>query len=101
MAEAAELAGTEPLLAHPSLHASCCGALGGVYRGPTRGVTELVRFAAERHAPIVTPCLLCRDNVRLAARHERADVEVHFWPEFFRATPAAVVGASGHAEERA
>ena len=101
MAEAAELAGTEPLLAHPSLHGSCCGALGGAYRGPTRGVTELVRFAAERHAPIVTPCLLCRDNVRLAARHERADVEVHFWPEFFRAAPAAVVGAFGHAEEGA
>jgi hypothetical protein len=49
----------------------------------------------------VTPCLLCRDNVRLAARHERADVDVHFWPEFFRATPAAAVGASREAEERA
>ena len=101
MAEAAELAGAEPLLAHPSLHASCCGALGGAYRGPTRGVIELVRFAAERHAPIVTPCLLCRDNVRLAARHERADVDVHFWPEFFRAAPAAALGASLAAEETA
>ncbi|MGA3184727.1 MAG: (Fe-S)-binding protein [Candidatus Dormibacteria bacterium] len=101
MAEAAELAGTEPLLAHPSLHASCCGALGGAYRGPTRGVTELVRFAAERHAPIVTPCLLCRDNVRLAVRHERADVDVHFWPEFFRAAPAAAAVASAAGGERA
>jgi hypothetical protein len=97
MAEAAELAGAEPQLAHPSLHASCCGALGAAYRGPSRGVTELVRFAAERHAPIVTPCLLCRDNVRLAVRRERADVDVHFWPEFFRAAPATAVAA---AEER-
>jgi hypothetical protein len=98
LAEAAELAGTEPVLAHPSLHGSCCGALGAAYRGPTRGVAELVRFAAERHAPIVTPCLLCRDNVRLAARHERAAVDVHFWPEFFRATSAMAVAASASAD---
>jgi Fe-S oxidoreductase len=87
MAEAAELAGSEPLMTRPSLHATCCGALGGVYRGPTRGVTELLQFAAQRRAPIVTPCLLCRDNVGSAARQARTGVEVHFWPEFFRALP--------------
>ena len=91
MAEAAELAGATPLMAHPSLHATCCGALGGVYRGPSRGVSELLRFAAARRAPIVTPCLLCRDNVGSAARQARTGVEVHFWPEYFRAVP---VGAA-------
>jgi hypothetical protein len=50
-------------------------------------VIELLRFAAERRAPIVTPCLLCRDNVGSAARQARTGVEVHFWPEFFRAVP--------------
>ncbi len=88
MAEAAELAGVEPLMTHPSLHATCCGALGGVYRGPSQGVAELVRFAAEKGAPIVTPCLLCRDNVGSASRLARAGVAVHFWPEYFRAGPA-------------
>jgi Fe-S oxidoreductase len=88
MAEAAELAGAQPLMTRPSLHATCCGALGGVYRGPSQGVIELLRFAAERRAPIVTPCLLCRDNVGSAARQARTGVEVHFWPEFFRAVPA-------------
>ena len=87
MAEAGELAGAEPVMTRPALHATCCGALGGVYRGPTRGVIELIRFAAERRAPIVTPCLLCRDNVGSAARRARSGVEVHFWPEFFRAVP--------------
>ena len=90
MVEAGELAGAEPLMAQPSLHATCCGALGGIYRGPSRGVSELIRFAAERKAPIVTPCLLCRDNVGSAARQSRSGVEVHFWPEFFRAVPAGV-----------
>jgi Fe-S oxidoreductase len=101
MTEAAELAGTELLLAHPSLHTTCCGGLGGVYRGPSRGVTELVRFAAERRAPIVTPCLLCRDNVRVAVRRARADVHVHFWPEFFRAAPAVAAGVPSDGGERA
>ena len=94
MAEAAELAGAEPLMANPSLHAACCGALGGVYRGPSRGVTELLRFAAGKGAPIVTPCLLCRDNVGSASRRARAGVEVHFWPEFFRAVPVESAAVS-------
>jgi ferredoxin len=95
MAEAAELAGAELVMTRRSLHATCCGALGGVYRGPTRGVTELIEFAALRRAPIVTPCLLCRDNVSAAARQARTGVEVHFWPEFFRSVPveAAVTAA--------
>jgi Fe-S oxidoreductase len=97
MAEAGGLAGAEPLMAQPSLHSTCCGALGGVYRSPSQGVTELIRFAAEREAPIVTPCLLCRDNVGSAARHSRSGVEVHFWPEFFRAVPAGAGDAAGAA----
>jgi ferredoxin len=95
MVEAGDLAGSEPLLARPSLHATCCGALGGVYRGPTAGVAELIRFAAERGAPIVTPCLLCRDNVGSAARQSRSGVEVHFWPEFFRVVPSGGTDAAG------
>jgi hypothetical protein len=98
LAEAAELAGAEPLMAEPSLHATCCGALGGVYRGPSKGVAELLHFAAERRAPIVTPCLLCRDNVGSAARQARSGVEVHFWPEFFQAVPVEAVAAPGAAE---
>jgi Fe-S oxidoreductase len=98
MVEAGNLAGAEPLMAQPSLHATCCGALGGVYRGPSQGVAELIRFAAAREAPIVTPCLLCRDNVGSAARQSHSGVEVHFWPEFFRAVPAAdAAGAVGGA----
>jgi ferredoxin len=95
MVEAGELAGAEPLMAQPSLHATCCGALGGVYRRPSAGVVELIRFASERRAPIVTPCLLCRDNVGSAARQARSGVEVHFWPEFFRAVPTCASGAAG------
>ncbi len=94
MVEAGNLAGAEPLMARPSLHATCCGALGGVYRGPTAGVVELIGFAAERGAPIVTPCLLCRDNVGSAARQSRSGVEVHFWPEFFRVVPAGAADAA-------
>ena len=58
-------------------------------------MAELIRFAAEREAPIVTPCLLCRDNVGSAARQSRSGVEVHFWPEFFRAVPAGAADAAG------
>jgi hypothetical protein len=56
-----------------------------MYRGATKGSTRLLQFAAERRAPIVTPCVLCRDNVRSAARQLHLDVPVYFWPEFFRA----------------
>jgi ferredoxin len=95
LAEAAELAGAEPLLTRPSLHATCCGGLGGVYRGPSQGVAELLRFAAARRAPIVTPCLLCRDNVRSASRLLGSGVEVHFLPEYFRAAPVGAPAAAG------
>jgi hypothetical protein len=82
---AADLAGVDMHVAYPSLHNACCGALGGMYRGATKGSTRLLEFAAERRAPIVTPCVLCRDNVRSAARQLRLNVPVYFWPEFFRA----------------
>jgi ferredoxin len=85
LADAAELAGIDMHLAYPSLHNACCGALGGMYRGATKGSARLLQFAAERRAPIVTPCVLCRDNVHSAARQLRLDVPVYFWPEFFRA----------------
>jgi hypothetical protein len=32
--------------------------------------------------------VLCRDNLRSAARELKLDTPVHFWPEFFRAAPA-------------
>jgi heterodisulfide reductase subunit C len=83
LAEAAELAGVEMRLDFPTLHSACCGALGGMYRGATRGSARLLRFAAGQGAPVVTPCVLCRDNLRSAARQLRLHVPVHFWPEFF------------------
>ena len=82
---AAELSGTRLELAYPSLHSACCGALGGTYRGESAGTKRLLDFAAERGAPVVTTCLLCRDNLRSAARRRHLSVRVHFWPEFFRA----------------
>ena len=85
IAAAAELAGTDMDIGYPSLHGACCGALGGTYRGATDGSRRLLQFAAERRAPIVTTCVLCRDNVRSAARQMRLDVPVSYWPEFFRA----------------
>jgi heterodisulfide reductase subunit C len=85
LADAAALAGIDVHVAYPSLHNACCGALGGMYRGATKGSRRLLEFAAERRAPIVTTCALCRDNVRSAARQLRLDVPVYFWPEFFRA----------------
>jgi Fe-S oxidoreductase len=75
-------------MSYPSLHSSCCGALGGMFRGETTGTKRLVEFAAAAGAPIVTTCLLCRDNVRSAARRSGRAVDVHFWPEFFSAAPA-------------
>ncbi len=94
MSHSAELAGTEMVTTYPSLHASCCGALGGMFRGESTGSRRLVEFAADRAAPIVTTCLLCRDNVRSAARRQGRGVEVHFWPEFFTAARAGDAAAS-------
>ena len=93
MTQAAEMAGAEPVMTNPSLHAGCCGGLGGLYRAPSRAVTDLLAFAAEKGAPIVTPCLLCRDVVRAAASRRQVRQEVFFWPEFFR--PATAGPASG------
>jgi len=97
LAEAAELAGAEMVSAYPSLHSGCCGALGGMYRGASEAVHKLVAFAEEEAAPIVTPCLLCRDNVHSAARKQ--SVHVYFWPEFFQAAPAAETTADGEADD--
>ena len=86
---AAEQAGATMELAYPTLHNGCCGALGGMYRGATKASGMLLEFAAQKRAPVVTPCVLCRDNLRSAARELKIDVPVHFWPEFFRAAPTA------------
>lgn len=85
LGDAAELAGVDMQVAYPGLHNACCGALGGMYRGATKGSKRLLEFAAQAGAPVVTPCVLCRDNVRSAARQLRLSVPVYFWPEFFRA----------------
>jgi ferredoxin len=74
---------------YPALHSGCCGALGGMYRGATKGSLRLLEFAARERAPVVTTCVLCRDNLRSAARASRLEVDVRFWPEFFRAVPSA------------
>ena len=76
-------------LSYPSLHNGCCGALGGMYRGATKASGMLLDAAAGERAPVVTPCVLCRDNLRSAARELKHDVPVHFWPDFFRAAPTA------------
>jgi Fe-S oxidoreductase len=89
LAAAAELSGATMEMAYPTLHNGCCGALGGMYRGATKASAMLLEFAAERGAPVVTPCVLCRDNLRSAARELKLDVPVRFWPEFFRATATA------------
>ncbi len=98
---AAELAGATVEIDYPSLHSGCCGALGGMYRGATAASAALLRFAAERRAPVVSPCSLCRDNLRSAARELKLSVPVHFWPEFFRAatpaTPAPAPEETTHA----
>jgi ferredoxin len=82
-ARSAGLSGAEMLLSYPSLHSACCGAVGSMFRGETEGARRLLGFASERRAPIVTTCLLCRDNMRSAARRNRLSVDVHLWPEFF------------------
>jgi len=87
LAGAAALANVDCLTSYPSLHAGCCGALGGMYRGETAAVKRLLDYAAEQAAPVVTTCLLCRDNLRSAARRRRLPVTIHFWPEFFSAGP--------------
>ena len=86
LAAAAELAAAEMRRSFPSLHASCCGALGGMFRGDTHASRRLLRFAAAGGSPVVTTCLLCRDNLRSAARLNRLAVPVYLWPEFFQAT---------------
>jgi Fe-S oxidoreductase len=89
LSAAAALAGVQIEMSYPSLHAGCCGALGGMYRGETDAAKKLLAFAKGKGAPIVTPCLLCRDNLRSAARKEGTAIDVYFWPEFFQAAPAA------------
>jgi Fe-S oxidoreductase len=89
LAGAAELAGAAVEMAYPSLHNGCCGALGGMYRGATKASAMLLGFAAEKRAPVVTRCVLCRDNLRSAARELGLHVPIHFWPEFFRAAEHA------------
>lgn len=84
---AADQAGADLVVSYPTLHNGCCGALGGMYRGATKSSARLLEYAAEQAAPIVTPCVLCRDNLRSAARELRHNVTVYFWPEFFRAAP--------------
>ena len=87
LSAAAALAGATIETSYPSLHAGCCGAVGGMYRGATEAVNKLLAFAESRRAPIVTPCLLCRDNMRSAARRRDLETDVYFWPEFFSAAP--------------
>ena len=97
LAGAAELAGGECLTSYPSLHGGCCGALGGMYRRETQATRRLLDFAAARSAPVVTTCLLCRDNLRSAARRRRLPVQIHFWPEFFSAAgPADTADGERH-----
>ncbi|MGD0997051.1 MAG: 4Fe-4S dicluster domain-containing protein [Thermoleophilia bacterium] len=89
LSAAAALAGASVHMSYPSLHAGCCGALGGMYRGATEAVAKLIAFAQTNNAPIVTPCLLCRDNVRSAVRKRGGNTPVYFWPEFFQAAGPA------------
>ncbi len=97
LADAAALAGATVHQSFPSLHGGCCGALGGMYRGETTTTRRLLDFAAQRQAPVVTTCLLCRDNLRSAARRRRTPVDIHFWPEFFSAAPQNGTQAAGTA----
>jgi hypothetical protein len=89
LGDAAEQAGAAMVVDYPTLHNGCCGAIGGMYRGATKSSAWLLEFAAEQDAPVVTTCVLCRDNLRSAARELKIDVPVHFWPEYFRAVPNA------------
>ncbi len=92
LADAAELSGAVMEFDYASLHNGCCGALGGMYRGATKASARLLEFAVARHAPVATTCVLCRDNLRSAARELKLNVSVHFWPEFFRAGANAPEG---------
>jgi hypothetical protein len=87
--DAAAQAGAAMVIDYPTLHNGCCGALGGMYRGATKSSARILEFAARQRAPVVTTCVLCRDNLRSAARELKLAVPVHFWPEFFRAVPTA------------
>ncbi|HEY5169538.1 MAG TPA: heterodisulfide reductase-related iron-sulfur binding cluster, partial [Thermoleophilia bacterium] len=89
LGDAAEQAGVEMAVDYPTLHSGCCGALGGMYRGATKASARLLEYASRQQAPVVTTCVLCRDNLRSAARELKLDVPVHFWPEFFRAVTNA------------
>jgi Fe-S oxidoreductase len=89
LGDAAAQAGATMVVDYPTLHNGCCGALGGMYRGATKSSARLLAFAARQRAPVVTTCVLCRDNLRSAARELKLSVPVHFWPEFFRAFPTA------------
>jgi hypothetical protein len=98
LAGAAALAHVDCLTSYPALHSGCCGALGGMYRGETQAARRLLDYATERDAAVVTTCLLCRDNLRSAARWRRLPIQIQFWPEFFSAAgPAddAVDAANG------
>ena len=94
LATAGELASSSCLTSHPSLHGGCCGALGGMYRTETRATRRLLDYAASRSAPVVTTCLLCRDNLRSAARRGPS-VPIYFWPEFFGAADTADAAPGG------
>ena len=98
LSAAAALSGSQIEMSYPSLHAGCCGALGGMYRGETDAARKLLAFAASTGAPIVTPCLLCRDNIRSAARKLSKQTEIYFWPEFFQAAPAPAGAPGGPAD---
>jgi Fe-S oxidoreductase len=89
LGDAAEQSGAAMVVDYPTLHNGCCGALGGMYRGATKSSARLLEFAARQRAPVVATCVLCRDNLRSAARELKLDVPIRFWPEFFRAVPAA------------
>jgi Fe-S oxidoreductase len=97
LGDAAEQSGAAMLVDYPTLHNGCCGALGGMYRGATKSSARLLEFAARQQAPVVTTCVLCRDNLRSAARELKLAVPVRFWPEFFRAVPAGSAAAGAPA----
>jgi hypothetical protein len=101
LAEAADLAGVQMRRSYPSLHAACCGALGGLFRGVTAGTGRLLEFAAAAKAPIVATCLLCRDNLRSGARLRRLPVDVYYWSEFFSAAAPRSAGAAATCEPTA
>ncbi|HMK92169.1 MAG TPA: 4Fe-4S dicluster domain-containing protein, partial [Thermoleophilia bacterium] len=50
LSAAAALADARIELTYPSLHAGCCGALGGMYRGESEAVKKLIAFAQSKDA---------------------------------------------------